>query len=330
MGERFRGILVTKPDDTQKVEITEIDSDDLPEGDVTVAVEYSTVNYKDGLAITGRSPIIRRFPMVPGIDLAGTVEHGGGAFKPGDKVLVNGYGLSETYWGGYARKARLKSEWLVPIPAPFDSRHAMAIGTAGYTAMLCVLGLEDHGIAPGSSEILVTGASGGVGSTAIAILAKLGYRVVASTGSLDQSDWLKELGASEVIDRKELSEPGRPLGKERWAGVVDAVGSHTLANALATTKYGGAVAACGLAQGADLPTSVMPFILRGVTLVGIDSVMAPMDKRRRAWERLARDLDPAVLDRITTAEIGLDGVPKAAEDILAARIEGRVVVNLNR
>lgn len=331
MADSFKAIVVEKPDDKQTVNIRDLTDADLPDGDVTVRVAFSTVNYKDGLALTGASPIIRSFPMVPGIDLAGTVEASSHPdFKPGDSVLVNGYGLSERYWGGYARKARLKAEWLVPVPAAFTPRQAMAIGTAGYTAMLCVMALEANGVTPKSGDVLVTGASGGVGGVAIALLAKLGYRVVASTGRLDEAPYLKELGAAEVIDRGELSGPAKALGKETWAGTVDSVGSTTLANALSRTKYEGCVAACGLAQGADLPASVMPFILRGVVLAGIDSVMLPMPKRREAWKRLASDLDPAVLETLISDTVGLDGVPAVAEQIMGGKVRGRVLVDVNR
>jgi acrylyl-CoA reductase (NADPH) len=301
----FKGILITKDDAGYKAQLQSIDEDVLPEGDVKVKVEWSTLNYKDGLAITGKSPVVRRFPMVPGIDFAGTViESANPSWKIGDRVVLNGWGVGETHCGGLAEVARVKGEWLVALPEKFTARQAMAIGTAGYTAMLCVLALEKHGIKPADGEILVTGANGGVGSVAIALLAGLGYRAVAATGRVAEADHLKALGAVDVIDRQELAAPGKPIGKERWAGVVDAVGSHTLANACATTKYRGAVAACGLAGGMDFPATVAPFILRGVTLYGIDSVMAPLAVRQEAWSRLARDLDPAKLDAMTS-EIGL-------------------------
>lgn len=329
MSDTFRAIRISKTDDGQTVETAQVGLDDLMEGDVVVAVAHSTVNYKDGLALTGKGPVVRKWPMIGGIDLAGTVETSDNpAFKPGDQVLLNGYGLSETHFGGYADKARVKGEWLVPLPAAFTTAQAMAIGTAGYTAMLCVLALEDYGITPASGEVLVTGANGGVGSVAIAILAKLGYHVTASTGRPEEAEYLRSLGATTVIDRAELSEKGRPLDKERWAAAVDCVGSTTLVNILSKTRYGGAVAACGLAQGADLPATVMPFILRGVALLGVDSVQAPMAKRQRAWERLATDLDIAKLDSITRM-IGFDAVPQAAADIVAGRIRGRVVVDIN-
>ena len=329
MSDTFRAIRISKTDAGQTVETAQVGIDDLMEGDVVVAVAHSTVNYKDGLAITGKGPVVRKWPMIGGIDLAGTVESSdNSAFKPGDKVLLNGYGLSETHFGGYADKARVKGDWLVPLPAAFSTAQAMAIGTAGYTAMLCVLALEDYGITPESGEVLVTGANGGVGSVAIAILAKLGYTVTASTGRPEEADYLKSLGATAIVDRAELSEKGRPLDKERWAAAIDCVGSTTLANVLSKTRYGGAVAACGLAQGADLPATVMPFILRGVALLGVDSVQAPMAKRKRAWERLATDLDIAKLDSITHT-IGFGDVPQAAADIVDGKIRGRVVVDIN-
>lgn len=333
MSDNFKAIYVSKTDTGQSVEIKALTNADFPasgDDNVTVAVEYSTVNYKDGLALTGKSPIIRSYPMVPGIDLAGTVSVSTDpGFKPGDKVLVNGYGLGENHWGGYAQRQRVPGKFLVPLPNAFSTAQAMAIGTGGYTAMLCVLALEKQGVRPDQGEILVTGAAGGVGSVAIALLAKLGFKVVASTGRLDEADYLKDLGASEVIDRATLSGPARALGKERWAGVVDAVGSTTLANAIAQTKYDGAVAACGLAQGADLPVSVMPFILRGVKLIGIDSVMAPMPARQEAWTRLASDLDPSKLALIGGRTISLSAVPQAAQDILDGKIRGRVIVDVN-
>ncbi len=325
----FNAIVIEKDEAGYRASLKAVDEASLPQGEVTVRVDYSTVNYKDGLAITGKSPVVRKFPLNAGIDFAGTVEASDDArFKPGDRVVLNGWGVGETHSGGLAQKARVKADWLVPLPAGLTTRQAMAIGTAGYTAMLCVLAIERHGIKPESGDILVTGANGGVGSVAIALLAKLGYRVVASTGRPEQADYLRSLGAAEVIHRDELSAPGRPLGKERWAGVVDSVGSHTLANACAATRYGGAVAACGLAQGLDFPASVMPFILRGITLYGIDSVMAPQAKRLAAWQRLAQDLDLAKLAEIT-AEIPLAAALKAGVDILAGHIRGRVVVDVN-
>ena len=326
----FKGILITKGDAGYKAELQNIEDSVLPDGDVRVEIEWSTLNYKDGLAITGQSPVVRRFPMIPGIDLAGTVlESSSSAWKVGDKVVLNGWGVGETHCGGLAQVARVKGEWLVPLPQAFSTRQAMAIGTAGYTAMLCVLALEHHGIKPQDGEVLVTGASGGVGSVAIALLSKLGYSVVASTGRLAESDYLKSLGASVVIDRNELSAPGKPIGKERWAGVIDTVGSHTLANACATTKYRGAVAACGLAGGMDFPASVAPFILRGVTLYGIDSVMAPIHLRLQAWQRLALDLDMTKLESMTR-EIGLSQAIKVAAELLQGKVRGRVVVDVAR
>ena len=301
-----------------------------PDADVTLRVEYSTINYKDALALTNRSPVVRRWPMVPGIDGAGVVEASTNpAFSPGDRVILNGWGVGETHWGCLAQRARLKGDWLVAMPQGLDARRAMAIGTAGYTAMLCVLARERRGVTPADGEVLVTGAAGGVGSVAIALLARLGYRVVASTGRAAEADYLRALGAAEVIDRATLSAPGKPLQKERWAGVVDAVGSHTLANACAQTKYRGTVAACGLAQGMDFPASVAPFILRGVALIGVDSVMCPLQDRREAWTRLSRELDPAQLERITTV-VGLDDALRLASDMLAGRVRGRVAVDVNR
>lgn len=325
----FKAILLDKTDAGLDVRLTELDDSALPEGDVTVRVDYSTINFKDGLAITGKSPVVRKYPMVPGIDLAGTVETSAhGDWKPGDKVVLNGWGVGEGHWGGLAQKARVRGEWLVPLPAGLTTRQAMAIGTAGYTAMLCVLALERHGVTPSQGEILVTGASGGVGSVAIALLAGRGYTVVASTGRLDEAPYLKSLGAAELMDRAQLAAPGKPLGKERWAGAVDSVGSHTLANVCATTRYRGVVAACGLAQGMDFPATVAPFILRGVTLVGVDSVMAPKAERLQAWSRLATDLDPARLEAMSR-QIGLADAIAAAADILAGRVRGRVVVDVN-
>lgn len=329
MKDRFKAVLVTK-DAEQKVETVELGRDDLMEGDVTIAVSHSTVNYKDGLVLTGRSPVVRKFPMIPGIDLAGIVETSAGPkFKPGDKVLINGFGLSETHFGGYAEFARVKSDWIVPLPAAFSAAEAMAIGTAGYTAMLCVLALEDAGVTPAKGPVVVTGASGGVGSVAVAVLARLGYRVIASTGRTEEEPYLKSLGAAEIIPRSELGGDVRPLAKERWAGAVDSVGSKTLANVIAATQYGGAVAACGLAQGLDLPVSVAPFILRGISLLGIESVYMRMPRRLVAWERLARDLDVKKLAAMTRT-IGLGDVRKAADDILAGRVRGRLVVEIAR
>jgi acrylyl-CoA reductase (NADPH) len=324
----FKGILLTKPDGVYTAQVQSIDDSVLGEGDVTVGVEWSTLNYKDGLAITGRAPVVRKFPLVPGIDFAGTVYSSQNPrWKVGDKVILNGWGVGETSSGGLAQTARVKGEWLVALPAAFTARQAMAIGTAGYTAMLCVLALEKHGVKPADGEVLVTGANGGVGSVAIALLSKLGYTVVASTGRMEEAAHLQALGATTVIDRAELSNPGKPMAKERWAAVVDSVGSHTLVNACATLKYGGAVAACGLAQGMDFPASVAPFILRGITLYGIDSVMAPLAKREQAWARLAQDLKLAKLDAITT-EIALEDAIGVAGELLAGKVRGRVVVKL--
>ena len=298
------------------------------DGDVTVRVEWSTLNYKDGLAVTGKAPVVRRFPMIPGIDFAGTVETSTHPdWKPGDKVILNGWGFGETHLGAYAEKARVKGDWLVPMPAGMTGREAMAIGTAGYTAMLSVLALERHGVTPDRGPVVVTGAAGGVGSVAIAILAKLGYQVIASTGRPEESDYLKRLGAAEVIDRAELSGPPKPLAKERWAGGVDSVGSATLANVLSMTRYGGAVAACGLAGGMDLPTFVAPFILRAVSLLGIDSVMCPQSVRREAWKRLASDLDRGKLQALTR-EIDLVEVVEAGKQIIEGQVRGRIVVKI--
>jgi acrylyl-CoA reductase (NADPH) len=326
----FSAILITKGEAGQSVELTQLDEAQLPEGDVTIDVEYSTLNYKDGLAITGKSPVVRKFPMVPGIDLAGVVTQSSNAeWKVGDRVVLNGWGVGETHWGGLAQKARLKGEWLVPLPKAFTTRQAMIIGTAGYTAALCVDALINHGVKPEQGEILVTGATGGVGSIAIALLAKAGFKPVAATGKTAEGDYLKQLGATGVIDRNELASAGKPLQKERWAGVIDTVGSHTLANACAQTRYGGAVAACGLAQGMDFPATVAPFILRGVSLLGIDSVMAPKAVRLKAWERLARDLDTGKLDMIAQ-EIGLKDAIPAASQLLEGKVRGRLIVNVNR
>lgn len=324
----FRAIRVSKGEKAPQVEFVNLTEADLMEGDVTVAVDYSTVNYKDGLALTGAAPIIRHWPLIPGIDFSGKVDASSHPdFKVGDRVVLNGWGVGEGHNGGYAQKARVKGDWLVKLPEAVSNEQAMAIGTAGYTSMLSVLALEKNGVKPGS-DVLVTGAAGGVGSVAIVLLAKLGYRVIASTGRLSEADYLKGLGADEVIDRNELSSPAKPLGKERWAGAVDAVGSHTLANVLSMTKYGGAVAACGLAQGLDLPASVAPFILRGITLAGIDSVMAPKEKREEAWKRLATDLDMKKLEALSF-RAKLDDVPKLATEILAGNVRGRAIVDVN-
>ncbi|MCF8167329.1 MAG: oxidoreductase [Rhodoferax sp.] len=326
----FKGILVTKGDAGYRAALQEIDDAVLPDGEVKVSVEWSTLNYKDGLAITGKSPVVRRFPMVPGIDFSGAVvESTHAAWKPGDQVILNGWGVGETHCGGLAEVARVKGDWLVALPKELTARQSMEIGTAGYTAMLCVMALEKHGVKPMDGEVLVTGASGGVGSVAIALLSKLGYTVVASTGRTSEAPYLKGLGASAVIDRSELAGPGKPLAKERWAAVVDCVGSHTLANACAATRYGGAVAACGLAGGMDFPASVAPFILRGITLYGIDSVMAPIGLRQQAWTRLASDLDLSKLVAMTHA-IGLSEVVQVATDLLAGKVRGRVVVDVHR
>jgi len=324
----FKGILIEKDEQGYRSTMKDIDDSMLPEGDVTIKVTYSTLNYKDALAITGKGPVVRSFPMIPGIDLVGIVEESKNEkFKVGDNVLLNGYGVGETHCGGLAEKARLKSEWLIPLPTAFSPRQAMSIGTAGYTAMLCVIALEKNGITPDKGEILVTGANGGVGSFAINILAKLGYTVVASTGRVEESEYLKKLGATEIIDRASLSEPGRPLAKERWAAAIDSAGSHTLANVCASLKYGGVVAACGLAQGMDLPTTVMPFILRGITLAGIDSVMRPIADRIEAWDRLAAILEAGVFDDIAK-EISLEETIETAEKLIAGKVRGRVVVNI--
>ena len=326
----FKAILIDKKDNAYSARVADVNEADLPEAAVTVRVEYSTINYKDGLAITGKSPVVRKFPMVPGIDFAGVVEASTNpAFTAGDRVLLNGWGVGEGHWGGLAQKARVNADWLQTIPGAFTSRQAMAIGTAGYTASLCVEALVRQGVKAEQGEILVTGASGGVGSVAIALLATAGFDVAASTGKAAEADYLKALGAKTVIDRNELSQPGKPMQKERWAGVVDSVGSHTLANACAQTRYRGTVAACGLAQGMDFPASVAPFILRGVSLLGIDSVMAPMALREPAWQRLARDLDGAAIERLSSV-IGLADALNAAQDIVAGRIRGRVVVDVNR
>ncbi|MDP3494698.1 MAG: MDR family oxidoreductase [Hyphomonadaceae bacterium] len=326
----FSAIVISKTEAGQQVQITQLDEAQLPEGDVTVQVAYSTINYKDGLAITGKAPVVRKFPMVPGIDIAGTVlESSHPSWKAGDKVVLNGWGVGETHWGGLAQKARLNGDWLVPLPSVFSERQAMAIGTAGYTAALCVEALVANGVTPDQGEVLVTGATGGVGSVAVALLKTAGFSIAAATGKASEGDYLKQLGATTIIDRAELSAAGKPMQKERWAGVVDSVGSFTLANACAQTRYGGVVTACGLAQGMDFPASVAPFILRGVSLLGIDSVMAPKAKRLTAWARLARDLDATALDVITT-EVALAGAIGAAADIMAGKVRGRIVVDVNR
>ncbi len=324
----FKGILIEKDDDGYRAAVQQIDDSVLPEGDVMINVEYSTLNYKDALAITGKAPVIRKFPMIPGIDLVGTIESSDtDKFKVGDKVLLNGFGVGELHCGGLAQKARLNSEWLIPLPEKLSAKQAMSIGTAGYTAMLCVMALEKNGVTPEQGKILVTGANGGVGSFAIALLSKLGYSVVASTGRVNESDYLEKLGASEIIDRATLSEPGRPLGKEQWAGAIDTVGSHTLANVCAGLKYNGTVAACGLAQGFDLPATVMPFILRCVTLAGVDSVNRTIEDRTPAWQRLSDLLDPLVFDDISTS-ITLEDAIAVADDLISGKVRGRVVVKM--
>jgi len=326
----MRALLIEKTDAGQAVRLTDVPDAQLPEGDVTVKVEYSTLNYKDALAITGRSPVVRKFPMIPGIDLAGAVEASADpAWRPGDKVVLNGWGIGESHLGGLAERARVRGEWLVRIPAPLDARGAMALGTAGYTAALCVMALEKHGVTPADGEVLVTGAGGGVGSVAIALLKARGFTVVASTGRPAEEAYLKGLGAASIIGRAELSGAPKPLAKERWAGVVDAVGSTTLANACSQVKRHGAVAACGLAGGMDFPSSVAPFILRGVCLYGIDSVMAPRPLREQAWARLARDVPPAALASMTR-EIGLTQAIGAAAELLDGKVRGRLVVDVRR
>ncbi|MDT3439879.1 MDR family oxidoreductase [Pseudofrankia sp. BMG5.37] len=326
----FSAILIEKGHAGQTATVTNLDEAALPDGDVTIDVEYSTLNYKDGLAITAKSPVVRKFPMVPGIDLAGVVTDSTHAdWKKGDLVVLNGWGVGETHWGGLSQRARLNGDWLVPLPSVFTSRQAMAIGTAGYTASLCVDALLNHGVRPEQGEVLVTGATGGVGSVAVALLAKAGFKVAAATGKATEAEYLRRLGAATVIDRSELGSAGRPMQKERWAGVVDSVGSHTLANACAQTRYGGTVAACGLAQGMDFPASVAPFILRGVSLLGVDSVMAPAGPRLAAWDRLARDLGVQALD-VIAEEIALADAIAAADRFLDGKVRGRIVVDVNR
>lgn len=325
----FKGILIEKDEAGYHASLTDLDEAGLPEGDVTVRVSHSTLNYKDALAITGKGPVVRKFPMVPGIDLAGTVEHSTHPdYETGEAVILNGWGVGETHWGGLAQKARMNGNWLVPLPGQFTPQQAMAIGTAGYTAMLCVLTLERHGVTPAHGEILVTGAAGGVGSVATAVLTRLGFNVVAVSGRPSEADYLKSLGAVEVLDRAMFATPGKPLGKERWAGAVDVVGSHTLANVCATTKYRGVVTACGLAGGMDFPATVAPFILRGVTLAGIDSVMCPRRERLEAWRRLGSDLDISKLAAISN-EVGLSEVMPLAAQLLNGEVRGRVVVDVN-
>ena len=327
----FKGLLLNRTEDGQtQAAITDIDEAQLPPGDVVVQISHSTLNYKDGLAITGKAPVVRSFPMVPGIDFAGVVQSSTDQrYREGDAVLLNGWGVGETHWGGLAQRARVKADWLVSIPGGFTAAQAMSLGTAGYTAMLCVMALQREGIEPSAGPVLVTGANGGVGTIAISLLAQLGFEVHASTGRLEEAAYLQSLGAREVIDRHTLSAAGKPLQKERWAGAVDTVGSHTLANVCASLKYGGVVAACGLAQGMDFPASVAPFILRGVTLSGVDSVMAPMSRRVQAWERLAREISPDLL-AFNTETIGLGDTVATAQRLLAGQVRGRVVVDVNR
>lgn len=326
----FKGILIEKDDSGYRAALTDIDEAQLPAGDVTVRISHSTMNYKDALAITGKGPVVRQFPMVPGVDLVGTVEHSTHSdYEQGDSVLLNGWGVGETHWGGFAQKARVNGDWLVPLRGRFTPPQAMAVGTAGYTAMLCVLALERHGVTPEHGEILVTGAAGGVGSVATAILTKLGYSVVAVSGRPEEHDYIKQLGAVEILERAAFANAGKPLGKERWAGAVDVVGSQTLANVCATTQYRGVVTCCGLAGGMDFPATVAPFILRGVTLVGIDSVMCPRLERLHAWRRLSQDLDLAKLSAIGQ-EVGLSEVIPLAAKMLNGELRGRVVIDVNR
>ena len=328
MADTFPAFLVSKTDAGQTVECKQLSKNDLMPGDVTIKVEYSGLNYKDGLALTGKAPIIRRFPMIPGIDLSGIVVHSEHPdFKAGDSVVLTGFGVGETHYGGYAGMARVNGDWLLHLPEGLTSRQAMIIGTAGYTAMLCVMALEDHGIEPESGDILVTGATGGVGSFAVSLLAKRGYRVIAATGRPEEKDYLAGLGAAGIFDRHELTGMARPLGREHWIGAIDVAGGNTLANVLSHIRYGGAVTACGLADSMNLPASVAPFILRGITLYGISSVMSPMKKRRDAWARLTQDLDPVKLEKMCS-EIGFDELPKTALEILAGRIRGRTVVKI--
>ncbi|MDH3221200.1 MAG: oxidoreductase [Gammaproteobacteria bacterium] len=328
MSEQFQAYQIGKNEDGQRCKLTQLDDSDLMEGDVTVRVEYTTINYKDGLALTGRSAIIRKFPLIPGIDFSGTViESGHAGFREGDQVILNGFGVGEVHSGGFAQKARVSGDWLVPMPEGMDMRHAMAIGTAGYTAMLSIMALEEHGVRPGDGDILVTGASGGVGSIAVAILSKLGHRVVAATGRMNEKDFLTGLGAADVIDRAAFAEKPRPLGKELWSAAIDVAGGNTLANVLSQLRYGGAAAICGLAESINLPTSVAPFILRGISMYGIDSVMAPIARRKTAWQRLAQDLDKKLLDELSF-DLEFTDLPKAAQDILDGKIRGRAVVKV--
>ncbi|WP_321943204.1 acrylyl-CoA reductase (NADPH) [Paraburkholderia tropica] len=326
----FKAILIEKESETYSARIAELDDAQLPPGNVLVDVKYSTLNYKDGLAITGKGPVVRSFPMVPGIDFAGTVAQSADPrYAVGDAVVLNGWGVGEQHWGGLAQRARVKADWLIPLPAGLTPRQTMAVGTAGYTAMLCILALERHGIGPSHGDVLVTGASGGVGSFAIALLAQRGYRVVASTGKVQEADYLRQLGAADVIDRAAFTEPGKPLQKERWAAAIDSVAGHTLANVCASLRANGAVAACGLAQGMELPATVAPFILRGVSLLGINSVTRPFEERQEAWQALAHTLDLTTLDTITR-EIALAEAIPAAADLLEGRVRGRIVVDVNR
>ena len=329
MSDTFKALVLTQEDGKTVSTIRELGNDDLPDGDVLLAVEYSSLNYKDGLAITGKGKIVRQWPLVPGIDLAGRVlESSSGDYAPGDRVILTGWGVGEKYWGGYSQRQRVQSKWLVPLPAGLESRQAMAIGTAGFTAMLCVMTLEEAGVTPDKGSILVTGASGGVGSIAVAILAKLGYQVTAVSGKDDAGEFLRQLGAGEILTRDEMSQAARPLEGQRWAGAIDTVGSTTLARVLAETNYGGCVAACGLAGGADLPTTVMPFILRNVSLRGVDSVMCPVERRKLAWQRLVNDLPAKALGEIGQVA-SLEQLPDLAEKITTGGVRGRVIVDLN-
>lgn len=331
MNDSFKAILIDKTEGGQQVAVADLINASLPEGDVTVRVRFSTVNYKDALALTGRSPVVRKFPMVPGIDFVGVVEASQhAAYAAGDSVILNGWGVGETHWGGLAQRARVRGDWLVPLLGTLSARHSMALGTAGYTAMLCVMALQRHGVEPSSGEIAVSGAAGGVGSVAIMLLSRLGYRVAAITGRTTEADYLRRLGAIEVIDRAAFTSPGKPLAKERWAGVVDTAGGQVLANLCASTRYGGVVAACGLAGGMDLPTTVAPFILRGVTLAGVDSVMCRRNLRVEAWRRLSVEADPELLDLITGQVVDLAGAIAVAPDLLAGHVRGRVVVDVDR
>ena len=326
----FKSIMINKDDSGYQCNLADVDESQLPEGDVTIKVDFSSLNYKDGLAITGKGPVVRRFPMVPGIDFVGTVEESSHKdYTAGDKVVLNGWGVGEVHWGGLSQKARVNGDWLVPLPASFTPKQSMSIGTAGYTAMLCVMALEEQGVTPDKGDIIVTGAAGGVGSVAISILSKLGYNIIAVTGRSEESDYVKSLGAREIMPRSELSEPGRALGKELWAGAVDVVGSHMLANVCANTQYGGTVTACGLAGGMDFPSTVMPFILRGVKLIGIDSVMCPREKRLQAWKRLGEDLDITKLETIAH-EVGLEQAIETAHQLMDGKVRGRIIVDVNR